>query len=689
MIPPIWPWAACSPVTKGRNKMGQKIDHRYDPLFAPLKMGSLTVPNRIVLCAMGGTAPVEMGAFNEKPRKFFLNCARHGVGTIVPGLCLLTDKWGRPGWLDEAADVFRGPLKEFMKELHDTSETKLILQISAGMGRGLRANFGVTLPYFDYERAMVSSSENPNVFCPEMKCRALTRDEIHKLVDVMINSAVLAQEAGCDGVELHAVHEGYLLDQFAIKNYNHRTDEYGGSLENRMRITTEMISGIKKACGKDFPVLMRYSVASKMKGFNQSVLPGEDYEEWGRNLDESISVVRIMEEAGLDCLDADNGTFDSWHWCHPPTYLHEGCNLPEAAYIKNYCRVPVICSGKMGDPELALRAVATGQVDAVGLARPLLADNEWASKVRAGQIGDIRPCIGCHNGCFGRLTTGKNVSCALNPVTMQEDKYALLPSDGRKVMVVGGGIGGMEAARLAALRGFDVSLYEKTDRLGGAFIAAAAPDFKVEDKRLLKWYEKQLRDLSVPVHLNTEVTQELIDREAPAELIVSVGAGKKTLPIPGFDGPQVCDAKDYLLGAHEAGANVVVVGGGLTGCEVAYDLAKAGRSVSVVEILPEILNIPGLCRVNSNMLKDLLSFHNVSIYTGAATREIRPGQVAIEHEGEIKELSADTVIFSVGYRPETFAPDFPEEHLHRLGDCVKVGNLLSVIWGAYDLVTAL
>ena len=176
-----------------------KTDHKYDPLFEPLRIGSLTVPNRIVLCAMGGTAPVENGRFNETPRRFFLNCAKNGVGLIIPGLCLLTDKWGRPGWLDEAADVFRGPLREFMRELHETTGAKLVLQLSAGMGRGLRASFGATLPYFDYQRAMVSSCEMPNVFAPEMKHRALTVPEIRKLVDVMVSSAQLAREAGRRG----------------------------------------------------------------------------------------------------------------------------------------------------------------------------------------------------------------------------------------------------------------------------------------------------------------------------------------------------------------------------------------------------------------------------------------------------------------------------------------------------------
>ncbi len=666
-----------------------KTDHKYDPLFEPLRIGSLTVPNRIVLCAMGGTAPVENGRFNETPRRFFLNCAKNGVGLIIPGLCLLTDKWGRPGWLDEAADVFRGPLREFMRELHETTGAKLVLQLSAGMGRGLRASFGATLPYFDYQRAMVSSCEMPNVFAPEMKHRALTVPEIRKLVDVMVSSAQLAREAGCDGVELHAVHEGYLLDQFAIANYNHRDDEYGGSLENRLRITTEMIAGVKRACGQDFPVLMRYSAASKMAGLNRSVLPGQDYVEWGRGLDESVSVVRLMENAGLDCLDTDNGTFDSWHWCHPPTYMPEACNLPEAAYIKYYARVPVIASGKMGSPEVALRAVAGGAVDAVGLARPLLADGEWAKKVRQGRVDDIRPCIGWHNGCFGRLTSGKNVSCALNPVSLQEEKYELKAGDGRRVLVAGGGIGGMEAARLCAMRGFRTELYEKSGRLGGAFVAAAAPDFKGEDRKLLKWYEKQLRDLNVPVHLNTAVDNALIRAAAPDEVIIATGAVRKSLPIKGIERDSVCDAKDYLLGNRAAGRNTVVIGGGLTGCEVAYSIAKEGGHVCVVEVLPGILNIPGLCAANANMLRDLLAFHHVDVYTGASVLEIGEDCVRISHGGVEKELPADTVVTAVGYRPLPFEPDLPPQRVHQVGDCVRAGNLLDVIWGVYDLVTKL
>ncbi len=664
-------------------------DHKYDALFEPMQIGSMTVPNRIILCAMGGTALVDDGKFNPTGKEFFMRCARSGVGLIIPGLSILSDKWGRPGWLDEYPEAFHGPLKEFMAQLHEETETKLVLQLGAGMGRGLRASYGLTLPYFNYHRAMIAPSELPNAFAPELLHREMTKDEIHKLVDVMINSAVLAKEAGCDGVEIHAVHEGYLLDQFAISAYNHRTDEYGGSLENRMRISIEMVRGIKEACGEDFPVLMRYSTASKTAGFNQSVLPGQDYTEWGRGLEESMSVVRMLEAAGVDAIDADNGTYDSWHWCHPPTYMPDACNLPEAAYIRNFCNIPVFVSGKMGNPETALAAVADKAVDAVAMARPFLADNDWCKKVREGRIDDIRPCIGCHNGCFGRLTSGKNVSCALNPECLQEDKYFIAPGESKKVLIVGGGIGGMEAARVAALRGFDVELYEQSSRLGGAFIAAAAMDFKEDDKILLKWYEKQMRDLNILVYLNTKADHELIKSRKPDEVIIATGAKNRTLPVPGADSSHVMDAKDYLTGDQQLCEHTVVVGGGLTGCEVAYSIAKQGKQVTIVEMQPDIINVPGICRANSNMLRDLLNFHNVTVYTGACLRKISQESVTITVNNEEIHVPADQVLLSIGYQPDALAIDPEDTAVHYVGDCTAVGNLLDVIWEAYETVQKL
>ncbi|MCF0230666.1 MAG: NAD(P)-binding protein, partial [Parasporobacterium sp.] len=350
---------------------------------------------------------------------------------------------------------------------------------------------GATFEGTDVSKVQFASSELPNVWNAARIHREMTVEEIKRIVEAMIDTAELAKKAGIDGVEIHAVHEGYLLDQFAISNTNHRTDEYGGSLKNRMRFATDVIRGIKERCGDDFPVAVRYGAVSKMKGFNQGALPMEAYEEFGRTLEESPAVARMLVDAGCDLLDVDNGSYDSWYWAHPPVYMPEACNLPEAQYIKSFVDVPVICAGRMENPDIAAKAIEHESIDAVGIARQFLADPEYTNKIMNGELDSIRPCIACHNGCLGSLLAGRGVSCALRPITMNEDRYNFAKADKpAKVMVVGGGIGGMEAARLLAKCGNDVSLYESTDRLGGAFIAAAAPSFKNAEKKLIAWYER-------------------------------------------------------------------------------------------------------------------------------------------------------------------------------------------------------
>lgn len=664
---------------------------KYDQLFTPFRIGSITVKNRIVMCAIGGTALIENGRFNENVREFFLTRAKAGVGLIIPGLSLVTDKWGRGGWLDEAEEAFLGPMKDFVEEIHHY-DTKIFFQIGAGMGRGLRANYGITLPDFNYENAMVAPSDGlPNAFCPEMLHRGLRRDEIKKIIDIFINAAELAQKAGIDGIEIHAVHEGYLLDQFAISSLNFRNDEYGGSLENRLRFTTEIIQGIKDRCGADYPVIVRYSAASKMRGLNKGALPGEDFEEYGRSLEESPAAARLLESAGCDALDVDNGSFDSWYWAHPPVYMPYGCNLPEAAYLKYFVNIPIICSGRMEDPETALSAIANKQVDGIGIARQLLADPEWCLKIKNEELKSIRPCIACHNGCFGRLTNGKNVSCAVNPVALQENTYRITPAEKKKHVVVGGGgIGGMEAARVCALRGHHVSLYEKTDHLGGVFIAAAAPSFKEADKKLIDWYIEQIGKLNIDVYLNEELTTEKLNNIQADAVIISTGAKERKLNIPGANSANVISAIDFLLNRKTVGNRVAVIGGGLTGCEIACILGEKRKHVIILEMQDDILKVPGLCKANSDMLKEMIRYLNIRVMTGVKVSEITDDMVMVQVDGRDEALAVDTVITSIGYIPNNEALKIKDGiPVYTIGDAAKVGNLLCTIWGAYDAALAI
>jgi len=669
---------------------------KYDILFTSMKIAKTEIKNRIVMCAMGGSNFIRPdGTFSEETATYLIERAKGGTGLLIPGITVVQDMYGAGTWFHNNREAFVAPARHMMDRIHAYG-AKMFIQLGAGMGRVLAINSGMFDkhgPYghlkFNPDRAMVAPSDGlPNVWIPEKKHRALTRDEIHEIIDGFAKSAKMAQDANIDGIEIHAIHEGYLLDQFSVEATNHRTDEYGGSLENRLRFVCEVIRTIKRTCGEDYPVIVRYSVASKMKGFNSGALPAEPYKEFGRSLEESPRVAQILEEAGCDALNADNGSYDSWYWAHPPMYMPMACNLPEATYIKNFVHIPVFCAGRMEDPNTAAKAVSSGAIDGVGLARQLLADPEWPNKVQGEDLDDIRPCIACHNGCFGRLFQGKSLCCAINPAVLREDSYRILPAKVKKrIAVVGGGVGGMEVARLCAMRGHDVTLYEKTGELGGVFVAAAAPDFKEADKKLVRWYKKQIRDNKIDIRMNTEVTPEVLKKTAPQVVIVATGSKPKRLRVPGIDGDNVIEAVDFLLGKKQAGAKVVVVGGGLTGCEIAYDLAKKGKAVTLVEMLDDILKIPGLSAANSNMLRELLTYYKVEVLKSTRLREITATDVKVVSNGVDRTLATDTVVIAAGYDPCLEVAEKLKDcgEVHVIGDARHVGNLMAVVWDAYDL----
>lgn len=622
----------------------------------------------------------------------YIERAKGGVGLIVPGIMHITDMWGRDSWTHTVSDECMEKVKETLDELHKY-DCKMFVQIGAGMGRVLSIKSGMVPPGFNPVKAMRGPSEGlPNVWAPEKKHRAMSTEEIQEIIDSYGILSARLKAAGVDGVEIHAIHEGYLLDQFAVEATNWRKDAYGGSLENRMRFVVEIIHKIKETCGKDFPVSVRFSVTSKMKAFNDGALPGQAYKEFGRSMEEAPAVAKILEEAGADLLNADNGSYDAWWWAHPPVYMPKACNLPEVSYVKQFVHIPVVCAGRMEDPDVALEAVASGKTDFVGIARQLLTDPAWANKVQAEDTEDIKPCIACHNGCFGRLFAGLGTSCALNPAAMQEKKYAITPAETRKkVLVIGGGIGGMEAARLAAMRGHQVTLCEKSGQLGGVFIAAAAPDFKESDKKLIEWYIRQLEKTGVEVRMNTEVDDALINSLNPDEIIAATGAVPRTLSIKGIDGENVIEACDYLLKKKEVTDTVAIIGGGLTGVEIAYELAKAGRKVSILEVKDEILEGRFLSAANSNMLRQIIKDYQIPVYTCANITEINPDGVEFTQGQETFVIAAKTIITATGYLPGRTLPAGLEgrENVRIIGDAKEVGSLMNVVWDAYDAALAI
>ena len=392
-------------------------------------------------------------------------------------------------------------------------------------------------------------------------------------------------------------------------------------------------------------------------------------------------------------LNADNGTYDSWYWAHPPMYMPQNCNLEDVAHIKKFVDIPVVCAGRM-DAEVGAKAVAEGRIDGVGVARQFLADPEWITKMIEDRLEDIKPCICCHSGCFNFSSSKGHANtqdlkdtmglarCALNPETMQSKKYSIKPAKkAKKVAVIGGGIGGMEAAIVCAKRGHSVTLYEKTDRLGGVFIAAAAPSFKEKDRALIAWYNREIAKYpSIEIKLNTTVTDvKALDAD---EVIVATGAVAKRIPVKGVE--NAVEAVDYLLGNKEVGERVTIIGGGLTGCEIAYDLFLQGKKPTIVEMMDDLVVTPGICLANTSYLRDCFKTNHVPVYLETALCEIVDGGVMVKaKDGKISKIEGDSVIMSVGYNPAPIAAK--GKHVHVIGDAAAVGNLRTVIWGAWDV----
>ena len=685
------------------------MDPKYEPLFTPWKIGKVEIKNRIVLCPMGGTSLfgwMEPNHFDREAANFFLERAKNNVGLIIPGIAPVKDTMGGR-WLWKNKKMFRD-LKPFMDEIHKTG-AKLFVQITAGMGRSwaitdalvalhnnpvLRA---VGKPVIDVPYQSASPSELPSRWSDKVVCREITLEEIREIIDAYAKTAKLCMDAGVDGVEVHAVHEGYLLDQFTLNYTNKRTDDYGGSFENRYRFPVEIVQAIKKECGADFPVSLRYSIISKVKDFCVGAVPGEEYTEIGRDMEESERAAKYLQDAGYDMLNADNGTYDSWYWAHPPAYMPVNCNLEDAAHIKKFVDVPVVCAGRM-EPDAGAEAVAEGRIDAVGVARQFLADGEWITKMIEDRAGDIRPCICCHNACFN-MTHYKGVAndqsihdashiarCALNPPTMQTGKYKITPAaKSLKIAIVGGGVGGMETALVAAKRGHKVTIYEKGDRLGGVFNAAAAPSFKEKDKALLAWYEREIAKYpAIEVRLNSHITNfDLLDAD---KIVAATGATANKLPVKGME--RGIDAIEYLQGEKQVGERVVIVGGGLTGCEIAYDLFLQGKKPTIVEMKDDLIAVTGVCLANSSFLRDFFAANKVPVYLETKLGEIQEdGVVIVDKNGKSEKLAADSVIMAVGYTP-TPVPQ-SKKVVRIVGDAKKAGNLRTVVWNAWDVAMKL
>ncbi len=655
--------------------------NKYAKLFEPCKIGKLEIKNRMFMAPMGlvGFADGD-GGFTKECQEYFIERARGGTGLLMTGTVNVDYNEVVPRGMPCPTVnpvMFANSTRNMVETVHSHG-ARFFMQLTGGLGRS--AFPGSTTK-------QIAPSDAKNRFDPRVQHRAMTIEEIKTLIGNFVKSAAVAKQVGFDGVEIHAVHEGYLLDQFGMSFFNQRTDEYGGSLENRLRIATEIVQGIKQVCGADFPVSLRYSLKSFIKGYAQGALPGETFEEKGRDIEEGIQAAKLLEAAGYDCLNVDVGAYDSWYWNHPPMYFGEkGMYREYGRILKKEVQIPILLAGRMDDPEMACEAIGDS-CDMVGFGRPLLADPYLPWKLAEGREADIRPCLSCHDGCMGRIAKFTHLSCAVNPQCGFEREKALVPAAvKRTVLVVGGGVGGMEAAMVLKQRGHNVILAEKDGRLGGLLNIAGMPSFKRSDLELVRWFERQLEQLGVDIRLHTEVTPEYVAQLDPDAVVTATGAKPIQLKLEG-DG-QVISVEDAMK--IPEGNKVLVIGGGLVGCEVALWLAQQGKQVSIAEMLPFILGgmhseIPFM---NKSMLEDLLKYHKVTIHTDARVLRVDQGAVTMAKGDATEQVTADVVVMAAGYQAHDGLYRSLKDcgkPVFNIGDSRKFHNIMQAIWDGFEV----
>lgn len=658
---------------------------KYEKLFTPVSIGKCEIKNRFAMAPMGplGLADAE-GGFNQRGIDYYTERAKGGTGLIITGVTFVDNQVEEHG-MPNCPCPTHNPVqfvrtgREMTERIHAYG-AKVFLQMSGGFGR-------VTIPTNLGEFPPVAPSPIQHRWL-DKTCRALTKDEIQTIVKQFGKGAFNAKRAGFDGVQIHAVHEGYLIDQFAIALFNQRTDEYGGSLENRLRFAKEIVEEIKKTCGEDFPVTLRYSPKSFIKDFREGALPGEEFEEKGRDLGEGVEAAKLLVEYGYDALDTDVGSYDSWWWSHPPMYQKKGLYRPYAKLMKETVDVPVLCAGRMDDPDMAFEAIENGETDMISLGRPLLADPDYVNKLRSGRQAEIRPCISCQEGCMGRIQEYSMLNCAVNPQACRERATALNPVCApKKVLIIGGGVAGCEAARVLALRGHKPEVYEMGSRLGGNLLPGGAPDFKEDDIALADWFAYMLEKSRVPVHLNTKMSAAEIKSAEADAVILATGSVPKVFSLGADD--KVYTAAQVLMKEKDAGEKTVVIGGGLVGCETALWLARQGKQVKIVEALDKILAVNGpLCHANSEMLERLIPFNNIEVIAEARADSYDGSRLTVKTADGERKLACDSVILSVGYQEndslyKELQFEIPE--LYVLGDAKKVSNIMYGIWDAFEV----
>lgn len=667
---------------------------KYPELFKPFKINQLEIKNRICMAPMDTKRDAANNTLSDDTIAYYAERAKGGAGMIVTGAFAVNNGIERGMAVNETLSGTKGienRIRKLVAECHKYG-AKLFLQVGFNFGR---AGFPPSV------LRLVAPSKQPGLWMPEVMCHELTTHEVKKLIrSTAEDIKKYAYDCGCDGVSIVGPYGGYLADQFGNAAFNHRTDEYGGSVEKRSRFTAETIERVRELCGPDFPILVRMSTRNHIEGVHKGQIPGEPYKEFGRDIDESIELAHYYEKAGADAFLPANGCYDALYWQYSPMYLPEGLWLDDFAPFTKAVSVPVIGPGRILTPDMAEEAIEDGKVTAVAMGRALLADPEWANKAEAGEAEEIRPCIGCNNGCIGRVMNAECIMCAVNADIYNERHQEIAKTASpKKIAIIGAGVGGMEAARRLKLAGHDVTIYEKSGELGGIFNVAAAPDFKHGDERLLDWYALQMKELDIPVKLNTEMTADEIVALGADEVIVATGSNPATPPVAGLMDAKPVYASDVLTGKAKVGKKAVVLGAGLIGCETAIALSNdKSRDVTMVEMSRWIMLGGGAPVPTANveyMERILGARDNVHILTRTMAKSCADGVLTAETKRKgTSEIPFDTIVIATGLRPnqslyEELTGKMDAAHVYNIGDSKKVGTVMTAVQMAKQAADAI